>query len=90
MPSFAYFCGHEQFQPEVLLEHAVLAEQVGFDALTVSDHFHPWVSAQGHSPFVWSVLGAIASVTERLQVGVGVTCPTTRVHPARSRPRRPS
>src|SRR5262245_42906686 len=51
MPSFAYFCGHEQFQPEVLLEHAVQAEAAGFDALAVSDHFHPWVDDASASGF---------------------------------------
>jgi G6PDH family F420-dependent oxidoreductase len=50
--------------------------------VSISDHFHPWVSAQGHSPFVWSVLGAVAAATNRIGVCVGVTCPTTRTHPA--------
>jgi hypothetical protein len=36
MTQFADFCGREQFQPEVFLEPAVEAENVGFDALTVS------------------------------------------------------
>src|SRR4029450_6895259 len=57
-------------------------EEVGFDFVSMSDHFHPWVSAQGHSPFVWSVLGAIAASPERLPVGVGVPCPLVRVRPA--------
>jgi G6PDH family F420-dependent oxidoreductase len=48
----------------------------------ISDHFHPWIDRQGHSPFVWGVLGAISQVTERLVVGTGVTCPTIRTHPA--------
>jgi coenzyme F420-dependent glucose-6-phosphate dehydrogenase len=48
----------------------------------MSDHFHPWVSAQGHSPFVWAVLGAIANATDRIEVASGVTCPTVRIHPA--------
>src|SRR5579884_2615557 len=59
MAQFAYFCGTEQFQPEVLLEHAVRAEAVGFDALAVSDHFHPWVDDASASAFVWSWLGAL-------------------------------
>ena len=46
----------------------------------VSDHFHPWIDAQGQSPFVWSVVGGIAASTS-LQVTTGVTCPTIRVHP---------
>ena len=64
MPQFAYFCGHEQFQPEVLLEHAVLAESVGFDALTVSDHFHPWVDDASACGFAWTWLGALAARTK--------------------------
>src|SRR5690606_34043611 len=42
---------------------------------------HPWVQAQGHSPFVWSTLGAIAQATDRLEVVTGVTCPIVRTHP---------
>jgi G6PDH family F420-dependent oxidoreductase len=72
----------EEHDPRRLVDMARLAEQHQFDFVSVSDHFHPWVSAQGHSPFVWSVLGAIASSTTRIEVGVGVTCPTTRIHPA--------
>jgi coenzyme F420-dependent glucose-6-phosphate dehydrogenase len=40
------------------------------------------VDKQGNSPFVWAVLGGIAEATERIRIGTGVTCPTTRVHPA--------
>ena len=58
------------------------AEEAGFAFVTVSDHFHPWTRRQGQSPFVWSVLGAIAQVTERVEVGTAVTCPTVRTHPA--------
>jgi G6PDH family F420-dependent oxidoreductase len=47
----------------------------------ISDHFHPWVDAQGHGPFVWSVIGGIAATTRRLRLGTGVTCPIMRVHP---------
>jgi G6PDH family F420-dependent oxidoreductase len=48
----------------------------------ISDHFHPWVDRQGHSPFVWSVLGAISGATDGIPIGTGVTCPTIRIHPA--------
>jgi coenzyme F420-dependent glucose-6-phosphate dehydrogenase len=48
----------------------------------ISDHYHPWIDRQGQSPFVWSVIGAIAQATERLRLGTGVTCPTIRIHPA--------
>lgn len=59
-----------------------MAEDRGFDFVSVSDHYHPWISAQGHSPFVWSVLGGIAAATDSIEVGVGVSCPILRIHPA--------
>jgi len=59
-----------------------MAESAGFKFLLISDHFHPWVSQQGQSSFVWSVLGGIAQVTQRVSVGTGVTCPIMRIHPA--------
>lgn len=82
MVSFGYTLSSEEHAPAELVANACRAEEVGFDFASISDHFHPWVSAQGHSPFVWSVLGAIAASTDRLRVGVGVTCPTIRIHPA--------
>jgi coenzyme F420-dependent glucose-6-phosphate dehydrogenase len=82
MVSFGYTLSSEEHPPGDLVRNGRRAEEAGFDFLSISDHFHPWVSAQGHSPFVWSVLGAIAASTERVRVGVGVTCPTVRIHPA--------
>jgi G6PDH family F420-dependent oxidoreductase len=79
---FGYTLSSEEHGPRELVDHAARAEQAGFDFASISDHYHPWVSAQGHSPFVWSVLGGIAARTERLRVGVGVTCPILRIHPA--------
>lgn len=80
--SYGYTLSSEEHDPATLVTNAARAEEAGFDFVSISDHFHPWVSAQGHSPFVWSVLGAIAARTERLRVGVGVTCPIVRIHPA--------
>ena len=77
-----YALSSEEHTPNDLVRHARLAEQAGFTFALISDHFHPWVDAQGHSPFVWSVIGAIARATERLELGTGVTCPTIRIHPA--------
>lgn len=54
----------------------------GFGVAMISDHFHPWIDRRGQSPFVWSVIGAIAQATKRLRLGTAVTCPTVRVHPA--------
>ena len=83
MPSqFGYALSSEEHPPAKLVRHARLAEDAGFDFLMISDHYHPWIDAQGHSPFVWTVLGAIAQATERIPIGTGVTCPTVRIHPA--------
>jgi len=79
---FGYTLSSEEHPPSILVENAQRAEEGGFDFVSVSDHFHPWVSEQGHSPFVWSVLGAIAVTTRRIRLGSGVTCPTMRIHPA--------
>jgi coenzyme F420-dependent glucose-6-phosphate dehydrogenase len=80
--AFGYTLSSEEFGPRELVGFARRAEDVGFDFLSISDHFHPWVDRQGNSPFVWSVLGAVAEATDRIDVGTGVTCPTTRIHPA--------
>ena len=68
MTRFAYFCGHEQWQPETLVGHAVAAEQAGFDAVVVSEHFHPWVDDHAASGFAFSTLGAIAHATQRVRL----------------------
>jgi G6PDH family F420-dependent oxidoreductase len=77
-----YQLSSEEHRPSDLVRYARMAEEHGFDYATISDHFHPWIDAQGQSPFVWSVLGAIAQVTRDLELGTWVTCPTTRLHPA--------
>jgi coenzyme F420-dependent glucose-6-phosphate dehydrogenase len=82
MTAWGYTLSSEEHSPRELVEFAQRAEQLGFDFLSISDHFHPWVDQQGNSPFVWAVLGGISQTTERIRVGTGVTCPTTRVHPA--------
>ena len=81
MPQFGYALSSEEHHPLDLVRHTQRAEEIGFDFAAISDHFHPWVSRQGHSPFVWSVLGGIAATTQRIPMGTGVTCPTIRVHP---------
>jgi G6PDH family F420-dependent oxidoreductase len=77
-----YALSSEEHAPNDLVRNARLAEEAGFDFALISDHFHPWIDQQGHSPFVWSVIGGIAQATERLRLGTGVTCPTIRTHPA--------
>lgn len=77
-----YKLSSEEFGPKELVGYARRGEETGFNFALISDHFHPWTDRQGHSPFVWSVLGGVAEVTSRLAIGTGVTCPTMRLHPA--------
>ena len=78
---FGYFLSCEEYSPAELIEQAVAAEEAGFDALWISDHYHPWNDEQGQSPFVWSMIGALSQVCA-LPVTTAVTCPTIRIHPA--------
>ena len=82
MPELGFALSSEEHPPNDLVRWAVRAEEAGFSYALISDHYHPWVDRQGHSPFVWSVIGGIAQATERLRLGTGVTCPTVRIHPA--------
>ena len=77
-----YKISSEEHHPADLIRYARRAEELGFEWAGISDHFHPWVDRQGHSPFVWSLLGALAEATERMLIGTWVTCPTIRIHPA--------
>ena len=74
-----YKLATEGFGPKELIRQA---EQVGFDFVEMSDHYHPWVEAQGHSAFTWNLLSAIAMKTDRIGLATGVTCPSMRYHPA--------
>jgi G6PDH family F420-dependent oxidoreductase len=76
-----YFLSSEEYDPREIVDQARRAEQAGFHGLWISDHYHPWNDEQGHSGFVWSVIGALAEATS-LPVTTGVTCPTMRIHPA--------
>ncbi len=79
---FGYTLMTEQAGPKDLVRFAVAAEERGFDFEVSSDHYFPWLSAQGHSPYAWTVLGAVAHATERVGLMTYVTCPTMRYHPA--------
>jgi G6PDH family F420-dependent oxidoreductase len=81
MVSIGYFLSCEEFGPRELVRQARLAQAAGFERLWISDHFHPWTAAQGQSPFVWSVIGALSEAVT-LPVTTAVTCPTVRIHPA--------
>lgn len=82
MFELGYALSSEEHAPNDLVRYARRAEEAGFTFALISDHYHPWIDRQGHSPFVWSVIGGVAQVTERLVLGTGVTCPTMRIHPA--------
>jgi G6PDH family F420-dependent oxidoreductase len=82
MVGFGYTLMTEQAGPKALVRDAQAAERAGFDFEVISDHFSPWLDAQGHAPYAWSVLGAVSQVTDRVELMTYVTCPTVRYHPA--------
>ena len=82
MTRFGYTLMTEQSGPKELVRYAVSAETAGFDFEVCSDHYFPWLSSQGHAPYAWTVLGAVAHATEQVELMTYVTCPTMRYHPA--------
>lgn len=82
MTQIGYTLSSEEFGPNELVSQAERAEAVGFDFVSISDHYHPWLESQGEAPFVWSSLGGVATAVDEIDVAVGVTCPTIRIHPA--------
>ncbi|MCK9519270.1 MAG: TIGR03557 family F420-dependent LLM class oxidoreductase [Dehalococcoidia bacterium] len=82
MVEIGYTLSSEEFPPNDLVRFAAIAEDHGFTFATISDHYHPWVTSQGQSPFAWATLGGVARATDRLRVGTAVTCPIMRIHPA--------
>jgi G6PDH family F420-dependent oxidoreductase len=77
-----YWLSSEEHAPKDLVANAIRAEETGFEHVLISDHIHPWIDEQGHSPFVWGVIGAIGQATEKIRLGTAVTCPLIRMHPA--------
>lgn len=82
MTRFGYTLMTEQSGPKELVRYAMAAENAGFDYAVSSDHYSPWLAAQGHAPYAWAVLGAVAQATEHIDLMTYVTCPTMRYHPA--------
>ncbi|HEY0951420.1 LLM class F420-dependent oxidoreductase [Nocardioides sp.] len=82
MTRFGYTLMTEQSGPRELVRYAAAAEDVGFDFEVMSDHYSPWLTEQGHAPYAWATLGAIAQATSRVGLMTYVTCPTMRYHPA--------
>ena len=82
MTRFGFTLMTEQNGPLELVDAAVRVEDVGFDLLVSSDHYSPWLTEQGHAPYAWTVLGAVAHATSRVDLMTYVTCPTLRYHPA--------
>lgn len=82
MVSIGYTIMGEQAGPKQLVADSIRAEEAGFDFVAASDHYFPWLVEQGHSPYAWAVLGAVAQATHRIELMTYVTCPTMRYHPA--------
>ncbi len=82
MAEIGYALSSEEHSPNDLVKNARRAEDIGFTFAMISDHYHPWLDSQGHSPFVWSTIGGIAATTKTLRLGTGVTAPIMRIHPA--------
>jgi G6PDH family F420-dependent oxidoreductase len=82
MTNFGYTLMTEQSGPKDLVRYAVAAEDIGFDFEVSSDHYSPWLASQGHAPYAWAMLGAVAQATSRVEIATYVTCPTVRYHPA--------
>lgn len=81
-PRFGYTLMTEQSGPKELVDYAIAADRIGFDLAVCSDHYSPWLTTQGHAPYAWATLGAVAHATERIELATYVTCPTVRYHPA--------
>ena len=81
MLKLGYKASAEQFSPSELLRYSVIAEDVGFDSVFVSDHLQPWRHDGGHAPNALSWLGALGASTERIVIGTSVLTPTFRYHP---------
>src|SRR3954447_5614005 len=82
MTRIGYTLMTEQSGPRELVRYAELAEAAGFDFEVSSDHYFPWLDTQGHAPYAWTVLGAVAHATNRMDLMTYVTCPIIRYHPA--------
>ena len=82
MPRFGYTLMTEQSGVKEIVAYGIRAEEVGFDFEVSSDHYSPWLTEQGHAPYAWTVLGAVAHATSRVDLMTYVTCPTLRYHPA--------
>ena len=81
MIKLGYKASAEQFGPRELLKFSVLAEELGFDSVFVSDHFQPWKHIDGHAPQSLAWLGALGARTSRVLIGTSVLTPTFRYHP---------
>jgi coenzyme F420-dependent glucose-6-phosphate dehydrogenase len=82
MLTLGYKASAEQFGPRELLEYGVIAEEVGFDSVVISDHFQPWRHTHGHSPYSFAWLAALGERTQHVRLGTSVVTPTFRYHPS--------
>src|SRR4051794_5014994 len=81
MLKLGYKASAEQFGPRELVDYAVLAEELGYDSVVVSDHFQPWRHDGGHAPFSFAWMAAVGERTSRILIGTSVVAPSYRYHP---------
>src|SRR4051794_6871927 len=80
--NIGYLLAAEAQSPRGTVHNPQRAAEMGFGHLLLPAHTPPRVDAQGPSPFVWGVVGAIAQATERIELRTAVTCLLIRIHPA--------
>jgi len=89
MTKFGWFASLEEFSPQECLDQVDLAQEYGFDSITVNDHFHPWFHTDGYGDPAnggncWSWMPAALERTagSGMEVGTGVSALLRRYHPA--------
>src|SRR5215467_1502760 len=79
--SIGYNACPDILTPRRLVDLCGMAEKAGFEAIWVSDHFHPWFDTGAYEYHTWTWMGA-AMETIKVPFGTAVTAPTLRYHPA--------
>ena len=82
MVQFGYKLMTETTDPRALVRNARLAENAGFDFVSISDHFSSVARVTWAFAVRLECPGAIAETTQTIGISTGLTCPIMRYHPA--------